>query len=231
MMSAPFPGPPAAAPATGSGRDLGAALAALRPPRKHYQWYYSERRAEPDMLGAPEGLQTFLRAYYHVKSGDWPGNRPRPLAGWSADQLALLPDYYVMPLAATMPEAVAPFMPAAAAIAACDWLTDAELAVYARAFQTTGLQGGLHWYRCATSGLTGRQLRLFARRKIEAPALFIAGAADWGVHQSPGVFEAMQSRACADFRGARLIDGAGHWVQPEAPAAVIERLLAFLATV
>jgi pimeloyl-ACP methyl ester carboxylesterase len=232
MMSAPFGGAsPAAAPATGAGRDIGAALAALEPPRKHYQWCYSEPPADGDMLGARDGLHAFLRAYYHVKSGDWAGNSPHPLAGWSAEQLALLPDYYVMPLAATMPEAVAPFMPDAAEIAACDWLTDAELAVYARAFQTTGFQGGLNWYRCVTNGLTGRQLRMFAGRRIEVPALFVAGAADWGVHQSPGVFEAMQSRACTDFRGVRLIDGAGHWVQQERPEAVVAALLAFLATV
>ncbi|HEY1426013.1 MAG TPA: alpha/beta hydrolase [Caulobacteraceae bacterium] len=230
MMSAPFAGtPPASAPAASGRPDLHAALAALTPPRKHYQWYYSTPEAEPDMLGAPQGLQAFLRAYYHVKSADWAGNRPHPLTGWSADQLGLLPDYYVMPLAATMPEAVAPFMPAPAQIAACAWLTEAELGVYARAFEHGGMQGGLNWYRCATSGLTGRDLRLFAGRRIEVPAIFIAGAADWGVHQSPGAFEAMQTRACDDFRGAKLIEGAGHWVQQEQPEQVVDALLRFLA--
>ena len=231
MMSAPFAGtPPASAPAAASGRaDLHAALAALTPPRKHYQWYYSGPEAEPDMAHAPQGLHAFLRAYYHVKSADWAVNQPHQLQGWSAGQLAQLPDYYVMPLAATMAQAVAPFMPSPEAIAACAWLTEAELAVYARAFQHTGLQGGLNWYRCATSGLVGRDLRLFAGRRVEVPATFIAGAADWGVYQSPGAFEAMQTRACADFRGAQLIEGAGHWVQQEQPEQVVEALLRFLA--
>jgi pimeloyl-ACP methyl ester carboxylesterase len=229
MMSAPFGGTPPATASAGPRGDLQAALAACEPPRKHYQGYYSGPDAEADMLGAPQGLHAFLRAYYHVKSADWTGNRPHPLAGWTADQLALLPDYYVMPRAATMPEAVAPFMPSAAQIAACGWLTEPELAVYASAFERTGLQGGLNWYRCGTSGLTGRDLRLFAGRRIEVPALFVAGAADWGVHQSPGAFEAMQTRACAQFKGAELIDGAGHWVQQEQPQAVVETLLRFIA--
>jgi pimeloyl-ACP methyl ester carboxylesterase len=231
MMSAPFGGTPAAAvPTRPAGRDLGDALAALTPPRKHYQWWFSGPEADETMLQAPQGLHTFLRAYYHAKSADWAGNRPHRLTGWSADQLALLPDYYVMPLGASMPEAVAPLAPSPAEIAACDWLTDDELAVYARAFTATGFQGGLNWYRCGTSGLTGRDLRLFAGRQIEVPALFVAGAADWGVFQSPGVFEAMQARACADFRGARLIDGAGHWVQQEQPQAVLKALLGFLGS-
>jgi pimeloyl-ACP methyl ester carboxylesterase len=229
MMSAPFGGTPAPAPPASTGRDLGAALAECKPPRKHYQWYFSGPDAEPDMLGAPQGLHAFLRAYYHAKSADWGGNRPHRLAGWSADQLALLPDYYVMPLAATMPAAVAPLMPTAAEVAACAWLPEADLAVYARAFAETGLQGGLNWYRCVTSGLVGKDLRLFAGRQIEVPATFIAGEADWGVFQSPGAFEAMQSRACADFRGATLVPGAGHWVQQEQPGASADALLAFLA--
>jgi pimeloyl-ACP methyl ester carboxylesterase len=232
MMSAPFAGPPPAKPPPnspgGPQGDLDAALAACAPPRKHYQWYFSGPDAEADMLGAPQGLAAFLRAYYHVKSADWAGNRPHRLAGWAADQLALMPDYYVMPRGATMAEAVAPFMPSAAEIARCRWLTDAEIDVYVRAFRQTGLQGGLNWYRCGTAGLVAKDLRLFAGRRIEVPALFVAGAADWGVHQSPGAFEAMQTRACADFRGAELIDGAGHWVQQEQPQAVIEALLRFL---
>jgi pimeloyl-ACP methyl ester carboxylesterase len=142
--------------------------------------------------------------------------------------LALLPDYYVMPLSATMPQAVAPDMPSAEAIAGCRWLPDAELAIYVREFSRTGFQGGLQWYRCATTGLADRDIRLFATRKIEVPALFIAGAKDWGVFKAPGAFAAMKTRACSRFAGAHRIPGAGHWVQQEQPEAVIDELLAFL---
>jgi len=60
------------------------------------------------------------------------------------------------------------------------------------------------------------------------PTAFIAGAADWGVRQTPGALEAMTSRACTKFFGTHLIDGAGHWVQQEQPLAVTRHLLDFL---
>src|SRR4051794_2730100 len=31
---------------------------------------------------------TFLRAYYHHNSADWPGSKLFPLSGWTADELA-----------------------------------------------------------------------------------------------------------------------------------------------
>ena len=63
---------------------------------------------------------------------------------------------------------------------------------------------------------------------INCPEMFIAGAADWGVHQSPGAFERMQRTGCADMRGCWLIPGAGHWVQQEQPQAVVASLTEFL---
>jgi len=228
MMSAPFAGAPAPGPTPAPAFDIHADLARLTPPRKLYQWYYSTRPADADMGRAPQGIQAFLRAYYHAKSADWPGNRPRPLAGWSAEQLARLPDYYVMPLDKGMADAVAPYIPSAAQIAACRWLPDDELVVYSGEFARTGFQGGLQWYRCGTSGINARDLRLFAGRMIDVPSLFIAGASDWGVYQSPGAFEALGTRACSQFRGAYLIKGAGHWVQQEQPEKVVQLLLEFL---
>jgi pimeloyl-ACP methyl ester carboxylesterase len=127
-----------------------------------------------------------------------------------------------------MPEAVAPFMPTPAEVAGSQWLSNEELDVYVRAFQATGFQGALNWYRCATGGLVEKDLRLFAGRKIEVPALFVAGAADWGVYQSPGAIEAMHTRGCARLRGVELIESAGHWVQQEQPERVVEAILSFL---
>jgi pimeloyl-ACP methyl ester carboxylesterase len=227
MMSAPFAGPPkpGSAPPT---PDMHADLARLTPPRKLYQWYYSTRQADADMRNAPQGVHDFLRAYYHVKSADWAGNRPHPLAGWSAAELAKLPDYYVMPLDQGMAKAVAPHMPSPAEIAACRWLPDRELAVYSGEFGRTGFQGGLQWYRCGTSGLSAWDLRLFAGRTVDVPAMFIAGASDWGVYQAPGAFEALGTQVCSQFGGSHLIKGAGHWVQQEQPEAVVDLLLGFL---
>jgi pimeloyl-ACP methyl ester carboxylesterase len=229
MMSAPFAGAPAQGPVPARVLGMHADLARLTPPRKHYQWYYSTPSADADMRRAPQGIHGFLRAYYHVKSADWPGNRPHPLNAWSASELAKLPDYYVMPLDLGMAEAVAPYMPSTAEIARCRWLPDEELAVYSSEFARTGFQGALQWYRCGTSGIDAADLRLFAGRTIDVRSLFIAGASDWGVYQAPGAFEALGTRACSRFEGSHLIPSAGHWVQQEQPQAVVDLLLKFLS--
>src|SRR5205823_13454100 len=82
-----------------------------------------------------------------TKSADWKGNKPHRLAGWTAEELAKMPTYYIMDLFDDMPAAVGKEMPSAAEIAANQWLTEAELAVYAGEWQRTGFQGGLNWYR------------------------------------------------------------------------------------
>jgi pimeloyl-ACP methyl ester carboxylesterase len=235
MMSAPFGGPPslpfdtADAPTRPRPEDpVHRELAALPRPRKHYQWYYSTREANADMMQAPQGLHDFLRAYYHHKSADWKANQPYPLQSWSASELAKLPTYYVMDLARTMPETVAEEMPSSAEIAANQWLPDSELAFYTSEYARTGFQGGLQWYRCGTTGAFDAELQTFSGRTIDVPSCFIAGRQDWGTYQRPGVFEAMQSRACTAMIGCSLVDGAGHWVQQEQPAEVSRLLLGFL---
>jgi pimeloyl-ACP methyl ester carboxylesterase len=238
LMSAPFPGPPELpfgtadappAPPVDRAALLDAGLAALDPPRKHYQHYYSSRGADAEMLAAPQGLHAFLRAYYHVKSADWPGNRPYPLASWAASELSKLPTYYVMQRDKGMAATVAPEAPSPAQVAACAWLTEPEMAVYAETFARTGFQGGLQWYRCQMVPGFVAEMQTWSGRAIDQPSLFIAGANDWGVHQSPGVYERMQGHACADMRGAHLVPGAGHWVQQEQPEAVVALLADFLA--
>lgn len=203
-------------------------LAALPRPRKHYQWYYSTREANADMVGAPQGIHDFLRAYYHHKSADWKDNKPYPLQSWSADQLAELPTYYVMDLARTMPETVAEEMPSPAEVAANRWLPENGLAFYAAEYARTGFQGGLQWYRCGTSGAFDNELQLFAGRTIDVPSCFISGEQDWGTYQRPGVFEAMQKRVCTKMLSCHLAEGAGHWVQQEQPGEVSRLLLDFL---
>ncbi len=227
MMSAPFPGAPAL-PAPAPTTDIHAALAKLPRPRKHYQWYYSTRQANADMHDCPQGVHDFLRAYFHYKSADWVGNKPFPLQSWSAEELAKLPTYYIMDLDQSMAQTVAPAMPGAEAIAACQWLTEAELAVYGREYERTGFQGGLQWYRCRTEGLDMAELQLFSGRTIDVPSLFIAGRSDWGIYQMPGHIDRMQRNACTRMRGCHLVDGAGHWVQQEQPERVTELLLDFL---
>ncbi|MGL6112397.1 MAG: alpha/beta fold hydrolase [Rubrivivax sp.] len=128
-----------------------------------------------------------------------------------------------------MAETVAAQMPSLSQIAACGWLTEAELAVYAAEFGRTGFQGGLQWYRGTTHPPCVAELQRLAGRTIDVPACFIAGASDWGVQQKPGELQRMQQLACSRFVGVHLIPGAGHWVQQEQPAETSRLLLDFLA--
>ncbi len=231
LMSAPFAGPPSLPPLTPTAapvRSIHDDLAALSPPRKHYHWYYSTREADANMHKCPQGVHAFLRAYYHHKSADWTPNKPHKLAGWTATELAKLPTYYVMPHGLGMAETVAAEMPSRAEIAANRWLTEDELAVYADEYARNGFQGGLQWYRCRTVGRFNAELEVFAGRTIDVPSMFISGKRDWGVYQTPGAFEAMQTKACTRLQACHLIEGAGHWVQQEQPEAVSRLLLDFL---
>ena len=237
LMSAPFPGPPAlpfdsaqlaADGQTAPASDLHAELARLPRPRKHYQWHYSTRGADAEMRHCPQGIHNFLRAYYHHKSADWPHNKPFLLSARTADELAKLPDYYVMDLHKGMSETVAPQMPSAEHIAACAWLPEHELAVYGAEFGRNGFQGGLQWYRCQTEDGANGDVQLFSGRCIDVPACFIAGRSDWGPWQSPGALQRMQTEACTNLRGCHWVDGAGHWVQQEQPEEVVRLVLEFL---
>jgi pimeloyl-ACP methyl ester carboxylesterase len=228
LLSAPFSGAPRK---SGTGSPLAGiadSLATLHPPRKHYQWYYSTRAANRDMHGCAQGIHAFLRAYYHYKSADWKQNTPFPLKSWAADELAKMPKYYIMDWDMGMAETVAEQAPTPAEISACAWLPEDELRIYSEEFARTSFQGGLQWYRNATDPHAVARLQAFSGRSIDVPCCFIAGKSDWGTYQSPGALDAMASSACTRFRGVHLIEGAGHWVQQEQPAAVNELLLEFL---
>ena len=90
-----------------------------------------------------------------------------------------------------------------------------------------------HRFRAACNGRCGCSGTFVAeprpgRPHHRRPSAFISGKQDWGTYQRPGVYEAMQSKACTNMIGCHLVDGAGHWVQQEQPAEVSRLLLAFL---
>lgn len=236
LMSAPFGGAPSLpfdtadnAPRLKSASrrpGLHEQLAALERPRKHYQRYYTTREANDNMRKAPQGVHAFLRAYFHHKSADWPGNKPFRLTARTAAEMAQMPTYYIMDRDDGMAETVAKHMPSRAQIAANKWLPDRELRVYSEEFARTGFQGGLNWYR--SGGIGAPEQQLFAGRTIDQPSIFISGASDWGSYQSPGALERMQTRACTNMRGVHRLEGAGHWVQQEQSEATSRLLLDFL---
>ncbi|KAI0602827.1 Alpha/Beta hydrolase protein [Biscogniauxia sp. FL1348] len=216
--------------------DIDAELAKLDPPRKHYKWYNSTARAAADWDAPPQGLDAFLRDYFHLKSADWPHNAPRPLGSWCAQDLEALPEYYVMRKADTMPQAVARGMAAEENPSSTEtWLSAADLAVYCAEWRRTGFQGALNWYRAQTAAdlRPARDMLLYAGRRIEVPCAFISGKQDWGNYQQPGALESYRDPKTVKegcFRGATLIEGAGHWVQQEKPDAVVQGILDFFAT-
>src|SRR5207237_5917568 len=119
------------------------------------------------------------------KSADWKGNMPHPLKARTAEEMAQIPTYYVMEKDKGMAETVAPFMPSAAEIAACKWLTEAEVEVYATEYGRTGFTGALQGYRvrrCSESKSVAEWLTV-AGRSIDSPSLYCPGKSDWGVYQ------------------------------------------------
>ena len=240
MMSSPFAGVPGLPFNTANGAapprppqtddELDAELAKLTPPRKYYQNYQRTPGANADMLYAPQGLHAFFRAYYHYKSADWAGNKPHPLKARTAQEMAQIPTYYVMERDKGMAATVAPMMPSAAEIAACKWLTEAEVEVYATEYARTQFTGALQGYRVrrGTDPKSIAEMHTFSGRTIDVPSMFIGGESDWGVYQTPGAAESMQKSACTRMLGFHLVEGAGHWMQQEQPEKVSELLLKFL---
>ena len=240
LMSSPFAGAPSLPFDTASGAvpprpaptddEIDAELAKLPRPRKYYQNYQRTRGANDDMLHAPQGLHAFFRAYYHYKSADWKDNRPFRLKARTAEELAKMPTYYVMDKDKGMAASVAPFMPSAAEIAACQWLTEDECAVYATEYGRTGFTGALQGYRVrrGTDRKSMAEMHTFSGRTIDVPSMYIAGKSDWGTYQTPGAEESMRTKACTQMLGFHLVEGAGHWVQQEQPEHVSELLIKFL---
>lgn len=103
------------------------------------------------------------------------------------------------------------------------WLSQEELDHYTTEFARTGFTGGINWYRNMD-----RNWELTAHlegAKVTVPAAFVTGSADPVALMTPA---AVMDGWLEDDRGSTVVEGAGHWVQQQAPAEVNDALLSFL---
>jgi pimeloyl-ACP methyl ester carboxylesterase len=105
------------------------------------------------------------------------------------------------------------------------WLSQDVLDEYVATFARTGFTGGLNWYR--NFDRNWELMAPWADRGVDVPSLFIGGTDDVVLRMIP---PEGQDAWLHDHRGTVLIEGAGHWVQQEAPDAVNDALLRFLAS-
>lgn len=166
-----------------------------------YQFYFqAEGVAEAELAADPDALLKI----YHALSGDtqYPG------FGRKGPEATLLDG---VPLPDPHPA----------------WLPLQDLAVYKTAFAAGGWRGPINRYRA--QDIDFDEAVPLRGRHISQPAAFIAGTRDPVRWFARGVDAyANAGAACDDFRGTTLIEGAGHWVQQEAPEATNAALAAFL---
>lgn len=106
------------------------------------------------------------------------------------------------------------------------WITDDEFDVYVDQFTASGFFGPVSWYRNLDADYE-------LTKDLPAPAVpaaFIGGTRDGVIAGRPEAVEAMETML-GDFRGAVMIDGAGHWTQQERPAEFNAALLQLLSRV
>lgn len=169
-----------------------------------YQLYFQEEGVVEAELEAD--VRTALRKIYYSISGDAPSLDSwfdRPVEGGMLDPM-------------TDPS---PF-PA--------WMTAEDLDYFVAAFEAGGFRGPTNRYRNQTRDF--EELPAMGANPVRQPSCFIGGEKDVVRRFVPGrdMYENIDQN-CTDLRLSRLIPSAGHWVQQEAPEAVNDALLEFLA--
>lgn len=111
-----------------------------------------------------------------------------------------------------------------------EWLSEEDIAAYADAYSEKGFTGGLNWYRNIT-----RNWALTAPwdgARITKPAMFFGGDRDPVVHwYDVATLKEAMAVAVTNLTSYTLIEGAGHWIQQERPAATNAALIAFAKSV
>ncbi len=106
------------------------------------------------------------------------------------------------------------------------WLSDADIDYLVKEFEGSGFRGPLNRYRNFHRDFAAASR--YAGRKIEQPALFMAGTADVGIRMFGRDVETRMRDHFADLRGFHMIEGAGHWKQQEKPVETNRLLIDWL---
>jgi pimeloyl-ACP methyl ester carboxylesterase len=107
------------------------------------------------------------------------------------------------------------------------WLTEADIDVYVEGLERGGLFGPVSFYR--NMDANWERSKDIDASVYTMPVGFITGSLDPVNLMMPGAAEAM-AEALPDFRSGTVVEGAGHWVQQEQPAATNAALADFLAS-
>ncbi|MET8643138.1 alpha/beta hydrolase [Streptomyces sp. NPDC004675] len=142
------------------------------------------------------------------------GDNPSGINPWIVPEGGTLLDF--MPEPAQLPE----------------WLTQEDIEAFAGDYVRHGeraFTGGLNWYR--NTERNWELLAAFRGRRIEAPALYIAGDRDMVVGMSGGGDSIVKrvEQAAPKLRRGVILPGCGHWTQQERPDDVNRGLVEFLA--
>jgi pimeloyl-ACP methyl ester carboxylesterase len=168
-----------------------------------YQVYFQEvGRAEAELEA---DVRTALRKIYYSISGDAPN-----LDSWlQRPQTETLLEAFMDP---------EPFP---------DWLTEADIEYFVENFTAGGFRGPINRYRNYERDFEA--LLDMGVAPVHQPSCFIAGSKDLVRSFVPNrdLYEDVAG-LCPDMRMQRIIEGAGHWVQQEAPDEVNAALLEFL---
>lgn len=171
-----------------------------------YQSYFRDPgRAEAAFEAEP---RRFLKGFYHAisgeaKAGDFPVGKP--------SDFPLLDGL-------NPPEKIGA------------WMSEEDLDYYTQEFEGSGFFGPLSRYRNHTRDW--EFLQPYKDRKIEQPALFVAGDKDpaysgFGMIDDP--IGRMRS-VVPNLEVAKVLPGCGHWTQQERPAEVNAALIPWLAS-
>ncbi len=169
-----------------------------------YQIYFQDEGVAEKELEA-DTAET-IRKFYYSNSGD------APIGSWPNDKK------HGDTLLHRLPE---PDMP-------LPWLSEEDVAYYAKEFATSGFRGPLNRYR--NWHRDHAYLKAHPTNPIiQQPSLFIGGTKDLVIKMMPKPVDQILASTLADVKGIHMLDGIGHWTQQEAPEEVSRLLLQWLS--